>query len=237
MDAGGEEPRRLTVSVLVPTWNEERALPALLASLGPAGGADEVVVGDAGSHDATVRTARALGARVVFSALGRGTQLAVAAQAAAGDILVVLHADARLGVGALDAVRAAFREPGLAAAGLRQRIDHPRAIYRRIERAADARVRRGIVYGDSGLSVRREAYEAAGGFRSVPLFEDLELSRELARIGRIELLETAELTLSARRWQRRGVVRQTLRNRALTLAWRLGVPPERLARHYARNDR
>lgn len=226
--------RAVELSVLIPTWNEREALPALLASLKAAGGADEVVVADAESPDGTAEIARELGARVVFSEPGRGTQLRIAASAARGALLVILHADVRLEPGSLDAVRRAFEDPELAAAGMCQKVEHAGRAFRGIERSADARVRRGWVYGDSGLCVRRSAYEAVGGFQEIPLFEDLELSKALQDVGRIELVDGAMLHLSPRRWLEHGVVRQTLRNKALVLAWRLGVSPARLARAYAR---
>lgn len=224
-----DEQRSTELSVVIPTWNERERLPHLLATLD---GADEVVVADAHSPDGTADVAREFGARVVFSKLGRGTQLARGAAASSGGLIVVLHADCWLEPGSLAAVRQAFRDPELAAAGMRQRVDCTGRAYRKIERTADARVRRGWVYGDSGLAVRRTAYEAAGGFPDIPLFEDLELSKALQKVGKIELVEGATLVLSPRRWQRHGVVRQTLRNRALVLAWKLGLSPERLARAY-----
>jgi rSAM/selenodomain-associated transferase 2 len=228
------------VSVLVPALDEAAALPGLLARLleaeDAADRADEVVVADGGSADGSVELARAAGARVVSSAPGRGRQLAAGARALGGEVLVVLHADCLPEPGALSAVRRAFADPGTVTAAMRQRIDARGAVYRVIERAADARCRwLGVVYGDSGLCVRRAAYDAVGGFRALPLFEDVDLSRRLARLGRVRLVEGARLTVSARRWQREGPLRCTLRNWILTLAYAAGVPPERLARHYRRH--
>ena len=86
--------------------------------------------------------------------------------------------------GSLAAVRRAFADPAVSVAGMRQVIEHPGRVYRTIESAADRRVRRGWVYGDSGLCVRRELYEAVGGFRvDLPLFEDLDLSRRLRALA------------------------------------------------------
>jgi GT2 family glycosyltransferase len=130
------------------------------------------------------------------------------------------------------ALRRAFAEPALLAVGMRQRIDHPRGIYRWIEGAANARVRRGIVYGDSGLCVRRAAYAEVGGFRDLPLFEDLDLARRLRRAGAVRLVPEAELTISARRWEREGVLRRTFLNWGLTVAYLCGVAPARLVRYY-----
>ena len=222
-----------SLSVIVPVLDEERWLPGLLASL--AAGTrvpDEVIVVDGGSRDATTRLAAAAGARVLAAPRGRGAQLGEGARHAAGELLLFLHADMRLAPEALAAVVDAFADEGTIAAGLKQRIDATGRLYRMIEGAANRRVRRGSVYGDSGLAVRRAIYDEVGGFRALPLFEDLDLTRRLRRRGRIAFVDGARFTLSARRWEREGPVRRTVKNWALTLAWRAGVDPARLARYY-----
>lgn len=242
------------LSVVIPTLNEADNLPRLLARLTDpdrpaADRADEVVISDGGSHDGTVAlaedaaaavTAAAGGAaqdtettvRLVRGPPGRGSQLARGAELAQGDLLLFLHADCVPGPGALANLRAAFEDPACCAAAMSQRIAARGLFYRLVERAADARARRGRVMGDSGLSVRREAYRAVGGFRPLPLFEDLDLARRLRGQGQVTLLENAVLEVSPRRWQREGPLRCTLRNWMLRVLFSLGVDPERLHRMY-----
>lgn len=220
------------LSVVVPTLDEAANLPRLWAALRAQDVPFEGLVSDGGSRDGTPELARALGATVLCGARGRGQQLARGAQAARGELLLFLHADTWPAPGALAALLAAFAEPALVATGMRQRIDHPARFYRLVERAADRRVRRGWVYGDSGLCVRRTALAAVGGVPPLELFEDLELTRRLRRHGRVALVERAELVISARRWERDGRVRRTLLNRALTALYFAGVPPRLLARAY-----
>lgn len=231
----------LRVGVAVPALDEAAALPRLLARLlGPdvqaLDRADDVVVADGGSRDETVARARAAGARVISPGRGRGVQLAAAAgallEARAPDVLVFLHADSCPEPGALARVREAFLG-GAEAAGFAQVIEAEGRVFRLLERAADRRVRRGMVYGDSGLAVRREVYQRAGGFPPEPLFEDVAFSRALCRAGvTVRLLADARLRISARRWQREGVLRCTARNRILRALFELGLPPRTLARLY-----
>lgn len=221
------------LSIVVPTWNEASNLPALAASLAAQGGAFEWIVSDGESSDGTPELAERLGARVVRGLRGRGGQLARGAAAAHGTRLLFLHADARLAPGALAALAEVFADPRVIATGMRQVIEHEARFYRWIERAADRRVTLGWVYGDSGLCVRRSSYEQVGGFRDLPVFEDLDLSARLRRAGAIRLARAAEVRCSARRWEREGRLRRTVKNWGLTLLWAAGVDPERLARYYA----
>lgn len=235
-----------SLCVVIPTLGEEAAIGELVARLLGARGpgeptasadlADRVIVADGGSGDRTCELARAAGAEVVEVARGRGTQLAGGAARAREDLLLFLHADTLPAAGALAAVRLAFARtvagggPGFA--GLTQRVDAEGRFYRLIEGAANRRVQRGMVFGDSGLVCRRELYERVGGFRAIPLFEDVDLSRRLARASRGIRIEDAHLQVSARRWQQEGALRTTLRNWMLRMGYALGVRPERLAQFY-----
>lgn len=225
-----------SLGVAICALDEERALPRLLERLsnGAEGDrADDIVVADGRSRDRTVAVARSLGARVIVTPRGRGAQLAAAARELSTDVLVFLHADCVPSNGSLRALREAFVEARIEAAAFRQRVDAHGVFYRAVERAADARVRTlGLVYGDSGLAIRRSLYERIGGFRDLPVFEDVELSRRLRRATRVHLLAGTRLVISARRWQREGALRATLRNWMLMLAFSAGADPVRLARHY-----
>jgi hypothetical protein len=112
------------------------------------------------------------------------------------------------------------------------RVASPRPMFRLIDACATARVRlTGLVYGDQGLFVMRRLFERVGGFPPLRLMEDVFLSRALQRLGRIAVAPR-RVYVSPRRWERQGVVRQTLRNWALTALAAAGVHPDRLARFY-----
>lgn len=231
-----------SLGVGICTLNEERALPRLLSRLlQTADGEDrpvEVVVADGGSGDRTVELAERMGARVVHSGRGRGVQLGAAAQAllrAEGgpEVMLFLHADCVPRPGSLAELRRAFARRGTRhAAALRQAIVAEGSTWRWIERAANARARRGMVYGDSGLAVTPDLYQESGGYPAWPLFEDVALSKAIRRIVPVELVETATLAVSARRWEEEGVLRCTVRNLVLRAAFECGVTPGRLARWY-----
>lgn len=215
--------------MVVPTLDEapslRRHLPAVLAV------ADEVVVSDGGSRDDTVAVARELGARVVSGAPGRGGQLNRGAAAAACDALLFLHADTTLPDGGVDAVRRALAD-GAAGGAFLVRFAEDKPILRFGARLINGRTRRfRVPLGDQAQFVRRDAFEALGGFEDWPILEDLDFIRRLRRIGRLTIIDRP-VTTSARRFVTRGVVRTVATNWLIWLLWGLGVSPRRLGKLY-----
>ncbi len=219
------------VSVIVPCLDERSELPRTLRRLRRLMPEAELIVADGGSADGSFEMAQHL-ARVVRAPGGRGPQMNSGAAAASGDVLLFLHADARLRADPTAAIEAGLARTGCVAVYFRQRIRARGTCYRCIEQAALARARfAGWMLGDLGLAVRREQFLAVGGYPAQALFEDLGISRRLRRHGGFVCCPL-RLFVSARRWQRRGVLRTTLRNWGLTVGYYLGVPVQRLAEHY-----
>src|SRR5262249_46468288 len=86
--------------------------------------------------------------------------------------------------------------------------------------------------GDSAFFVWRTAYEQAGGFRPLPLFEDLDLLRRLKRRGRFVRLRQ-QVTTSSRRFEGRSFVLTFAWWTVLQVLYWVGVPPRVLGRLYA----
>ena len=220
----------MKISAIVPALNAAEHLPACLAALSEA---DEIIVVDSGSSDATNAVARELGARLIDAPRGRGSQLAAGAEAATGDALLFVHADTRLTAGWAElAQRHLAGSPRPAC--FRFRLDDAAWQARVIERGVALRTRLfGLPYGDQGLLIRREAYERSGGYRPLALLEDVELHR---RVGRPVMLG-ADAVTSAERWRRDGWARRSLRNLACLALWQAGVSPDWLAALYDRPRR
>jgi rSAM/selenodomain-associated transferase 2 len=220
----------MAVSVIIPTLNEAACLPAALRALSAEGPA-EVLVVDGGSTDGTCDRVGSA-ARLLHAPRGRAAQMNAGAAEARGDVLLFLHADCTLEPGALRAAEVCLARPGVAAGCFHMTVQGPRMVYKLLGACATARVRlTGLVYGDQGLFVRRAVFARAGGFPSLGLMEDVFLSKALRRLGRV-VVAPRRIYVSARRWQRRGVVRQTLRNWALTALAAGGIHPDRLAAYY-----
>ncbi|MDE0705360.1 MAG: TIGR04283 family arsenosugar biosynthesis glycosyltransferase [Rhodospirillaceae bacterium] len=224
------------LSIVIPTLNEAARLPATLAALSTKDGggeAPDIVVSDGGSQDATADLARGAGARVVTGAPGRGAQLAAGADAAQGGWLFFLHADTRPAPGWRAAAAAFMADPAnRQRAGYgRFRLDDPHPRARRLEARVAWRCRRlGLPWGDQGLLIARDFYRALGGYRPIPLFEDVDLVRRIGR-NRLAALDIDAVT-GADRFLQAGYRRRSARNLALLSLYLMGVPPAWLARLY-----
>ncbi len=224
------------ISVIIPAVNEALTIRAAIASAWTAG-AEEVIVVDGGSQDETIREARLHGAAVVSSGRGRAAQQNAGAAQAHGEVLLFLHADSRLTPSCLSQVRASLvAHAGPVLGAFHQTIDAPGWRYRLLERGNGWRVRMlGLAYGDQGIFVRRNWFDTVGGFPEEPLLEDLMLSRRARTVSPLLLLPGPLIT-SARRWQRHGVVRQTLRNWSIVARYFLGADPATLRTSYQAHD-
>ncbi|WP_207537463.1 glycosyltransferase [Sabulicella rubraurantiaca] len=207
--------------------NISAVIPCLdAASVAPPKGVEEVVL--ALPHGAAPHPRF----RSVHAPRGRGAQLRAGAEAGRGDWLLFLHADTRLEEGWRAVAEAALRD-GKAAGYFRFALDDMSAAARRLERAVAWRCRLfALPYGDQGLLIPRALYEAVGGFRPLPLMEDVDLVQRLGR-ARLRALD-AEAITSAARWRRDGYLRRSSRNLLVLGLWFSGVGEERLRRIYER---
>jgi len=197
-----------TLSVVIPTRNESRTIRDCLSAIREDNPACEVIVVDGGSTDDTAALASAAGARVILHASppeaggGRGGQIRAGVKAAAGDAVVVVHADTRIAPGTTARILRILASQPMVAGGAVGGLFAGRGLHLRLlETANDFRAScMGISFGDQVQFFRRQALEAAGGFPDQPLMEDVELSLRLSRLGRTVYL-FGDASLSDRRWR------------------------------------
>jgi rSAM/selenodomain-associated transferase 2 len=228
--AGSVGARR--VSLIVPVLNEAQAIACALQGLAElrAQGAQVIVV-DGGSSDATLEHCKGLVDLVLIGPRGRARQMNFGAERAAGSTLLFLHADTRLPGAALMLVQRALHA-GHDWGRFDVSIEGRSPLFPMIATLMNWRSRlTGIATGDQAIFVRRDVFEALGGFPDQPLMEDIELSKRLRRRGSPACIAQRVVT-SGRRWEQHGVWR------TIALMWRLrflywcGVSADQLAKDY-----
>lgn len=224
------------LSVVIPTWNAQDRLAGAVGSAREL--AREILIVDGGSTDGTRDMARRLGLRVISAPKGRGRQLAAGGRAATGDWVLFLHADTRLEIGWEKEAQAFMDHPAnrMRAGYFRFALDAPEQQARRIERLVAWRCRRlALPYGDQGLLIRRDFYNAIGGYPDRALMEDVDLIR---RIGPKNLQPFwARAVTSAERYRQDGWWARPLRNVICLGLYFAGLDDARIGVFYEKTRR
>jgi rSAM/selenodomain-associated transferase 2 len=223
------------LSIVIPTFNEEKSLADTLESLKVFGSNVEIIVVDGGSADATLEIAENYNAKILHSPRGRGIQLQIGGNAANADVLWFLHADT---IPSRDCVRQmtnVLENVKVVGGNFTIRFDGGETAAKFLTRLYPNLRKLNLIYGDSAIFVRREIYEKVGGFQSFPIFEDLDFVRKLSREGEIITLP-ASVTTSSRRFADGKFILTFLRWTILQVLFWLGVSPETLVKIYFPTD-
>jgi rSAM/selenodomain-associated transferase 2 len=226
------EAERPALSIIIPVFNEARSIAATLDAVKEVRGRVEVIVVDGGSQDRTLEILRERGVRVIESERGRGLQMHAGASAARGKVLWFLHADTTPPAEAGERISEALRDVRAVGGNFHVCFDGGRRAAHFLTWLYPQLRKLGLCYGDSGIFVRREAYERIGGFKPFPIFEDLDLVRRLRAHGRILHLPVAVVT-SSRRFEGRSFTLTFARWAILQGLYWTGVHPRVLNRLYA----
>lgn len=194
----------VVISVVVPTYNEEKALAATLACVFAQPGRYEVIIADGGSRDGTQAVASAYpNVQWLVAPKGRASQMNAGAKEARGDWLLFLHADTLLPENALAGI--VGLPDDVDAGGFRHRFSGSDLRLRAISWADNLRCRlTRVFYGDQALFVRRALFERLGGFPEDHPLEDVVFCERLNRFTRPQLLSACVVT-DARKFLQMGV--------------------------------
>lgn len=223
----------MKLSIIIPALNEADQIVTTLTALAPlrARGV-EVIVADGGSTDRTIELATPLADQVISVPRGRATQMNHGARHANGEVLLFLHADTRLPPDGDRLVLDVIAETPAKWGRFDVEIQGASPLLKLVAAMMNLRSRvTGIATGDQAIFVQRALFETIGGFPAQPLMEDIEFSRRVKRRSTPACLR-ARVTTSGRRWENNGVWRTVVLMWWLRLQYFMGVPAERLARHY-----
>jgi rSAM/selenodomain-associated transferase 2 len=220
------------LSVIIPTLNAATGLQRTLTCFTGKAAVGEVLVVDGGSTDETCAIAEKSGARLIKHEPGRGQQLARGAEVATGEWLLFLHADTVLSEGWETEVQSFTQgDEESRAAVFTYALDDDSPQARRVERMVRLRCWAwALPYGDQGLLISKRFYNALGGFKPMPLMEDVDLIRRIGR-ARLHYLKAKAIT-SAIRYHQGGYWRRPLFHLWCLCLYFVGVAPEKIAKLY-----
>ena len=224
------------LSVIVPVLNEAGIIHVLLDHLRSlyANGKTEVIVVDGDPECTTIRAINDSTFITLSSERGRARQMNAGAAVASGEILIFLHADTELPTNALGTISAVMRQEQYVGGAFDLGIRSDRYALRIIAEAASLRARlTRIPYGDQAIFMRRDFFLNIGGYRDIPIMEDVEIMQRVKKMGKKIYLVRDRVKTSPRRWEREGILYCTLRNWLLSSLFYLGVSPEKLSRFYS----
>lgn len=239
------------VSVVVPTYNEEQALPHTLDALLRQEGAYEVILVDGGSSDRTQAIAESFGFinvvgqdhhlpqslppcsksvesplshRALTATKGRASQMNAGAGAARGEWLLFLHADTVLPPGAIQRLNEMQSNLAVQAGGFMHQFSGSNWRLKFISFLDNLRCRCSrIIYGDQALFVRRTLFEHIGGFPNQPILEDVAFCERLVKVTTPVLLSPPVVT-DARKFVKMGIWRSFARVLLIILHVEFGFP-------------
>jgi rSAM/selenodomain-associated transferase 2 len=211
------------ISIVMPTYNEEKVLPRNLQELFTQPGDYEVIIVDGGSTDGT----RAIvdqfnfqspspltphpSRRALMAPKGRASQMNAGAKAAKGEWLLFLHADTVLPHGSIRRLNELEQNHEVQAGGFMHRFSGDDWRLRFISFLDNFRcIRSRIIYGDQALFVRRSLFEQLGGFPNQPILEDVSFCERVIKVTNPLLLSPPVVT-DARKFLKMGVWRSFLR--------------------------
>ena len=221
------------ISIIIPVLHEGAIINLTISNIFdlPYDGEVEVIVVDGNGETLSAIVKNEI--RKILSKKGRAHQMNQGAVNACGDILLFLHADTELPKGALNAISSAMRKGDFVGGAFDLGIKSDRPIFRLIEAAASFRSRfTRTPYGDQAIFIRKQYFHSIGGFKELPLMEDVDLMRRIKRTGNKIYIISEKVRTSSRRWEKEGVIYCTLRNWVLITLYSMGIPAEKLIKFY-----
>ena len=228
--------QKIKYSVIIPTLNEEKVIQKVLTNLELQ--RDnltydvEVIITDGYSSDSTVEICKNFNVIIINSEKGRGTQLVKGAEISKGNILVFLHADVEIPNDLFSFLDENF-ESNLKAAAFRMDLNVKNLLYKlysfftRFDSVF-------TTFGDQGIIVKRDFYNSIGGFKEIPLMEDVDFFRRARSKTKIVKFNK-KLTVSTRRFSQIGIVKTQLKSFICIVQFIIGVDPNKIYNFYYSN--
>ncbi len=223
----------MTISIIIPTYNEAATIERLVQDLRQHGGSQvvQILVVDANSPDNTATVAARAGATVLTAPKpGRAAQMNYGASRTMGEVLYFVHADVSINPDFVADIEAGVRA-GYDAGCYRFRFDSDKPMLRLNSYGTrfPGLMSRG---GDQTLFITRTLFDRLGGFdETFVVMEDFEIIIRIRQVARF-LIVPKDVLVSARKYDSNSWLRVQLANLTAFSLFFLKVSPTRIARTY-----
>jgi len=227
--------KKVKFSIIVPALQESDKINSLVEHLVGLKSSQntEIIVVDGNPNGDTIQAIGSDRVNKILAPKGRARQMNAGASVAEGEILVFLHADTELPRNALRKIYLTIAQGRYVGGAFELRIDSKQIRFRMLARLASLRCRlTRIPYGDQAIFLKRDYFNRIGGYKDIPLMEDVELMRRIKRRGGKICILPEPVKTSPRRWEQEGFMYVNVRNAFLFTSYILGVSPEKLVSFY-----
>lgn len=225
-------------SIIIPVLHEQDIINETIKDIRTVCGTHhyEIIIVDGSPSPDTLNAVGDNSIRLLTSGTGRAIQMNTGASCAQGDILIFLHADTHLPNRALASIHDALFTNGYTAGAFTLGIHSSSWWLTFIACATSLRSRlTKIPYGDQSIFIRKDFFQKIGGFKEIPLMEDVELMKSIKKYGGIVCILKDKVLTSARRWERKGYIKTTAINHLVRLLYTWGVKTQVLKKIYDKN--
>ncbi len=227
----------MSVSIVIPTLNDEKALQGLLSSIrawnkNAQSLIKEIIVVDATASQDCKDVCIQFNATWLSYKKNRGAQLKFGAAHAQAKILWFLHADLDIDQSMLSEINAKVNA-GYCGGFFKFKFNtqHLTLSQKLITYFTNWRSKYFTAYGDQGIFVKNSFYQEHGGHSDQAIFEEVQLIKALRKEGKLHI-SNLPIAVSTRRWDNDGYWTRTLKNRFLALAYFFGVSSDKLSQWY-----
>jgi rSAM/selenodomain-associated transferase 2 len=215
----------MKLSIIIPTLKIDDRLERLVMSI-PQELRERVIIVNGGPETYSFKELN-----LINSNPGRGLQLATGANFASGEWLFFLHGDSQLPKSWLKVLAKHVDHDPDKAFTFRLRFDDQGFFPRLLEYWVRFRCFAfALPYGDQGLFISKDLYDDIGGYKDMPLMEDVDI---IKRIGRTRLIVGSdEVITSAEKYNKYGYLLRMIWNGFCLLLYKLGVDPATIKKIY-----
>jgi rSAM/selenodomain-associated transferase 2 len=225
-------------SIIIPVLNEAPFINGIIDHLHSLEGDEvkEIIIVDGDPEGLTLKAISHDDVRQLKSSRGRWIQMNEGAKNAKGNMLLFLHADTELPLDAMRLIATAMKDKRYVAGAFNLGIKSERFVFRVIESAVSLRSRiTRIPFGDQAIFVRKNYFDEIGGYKDIPIMEDVEIMERIKKRGDKIIIIPQKVHTSSRRWEQEGILRCTLRNWFLQILYLLRISPHKLSKFYRYN--